>query len=50
MGRIEPHPRYSSSGNATVCFLARRCVAGWRLIQYVEAPLNAKHARPEIDV
>jgi hypothetical protein len=39
-----------SSGNATVCFLARRCAAGWRLIQYVEAPLNAKYARPETDV
>lgn len=35
-----------SGGTSTVCFIARRHGGMLRLIQYVEAPLNARYARP----
>ncbi len=35
-----------SGGTSTVCFMARRHGGMLRLIQYVEAPLNARYARP----
>jgi len=35
-----------SGGTSTVCFMARRRNGMLRLIQYVEAPLNARYARP----
>lgn len=37
---------YVSGGFSTVCFLARKQADRLRLIQYVEAPLNARYARP----
>lgn len=37
---------YVSGGFSTVCFLARQREQGLRLIQYIEAPLNARYARP----
>ncbi|MGQ9483222.1 hypothetical protein, partial [Chloroflexus sp.] len=35
-----------SVGTSTVCFIAHRHVGMLRLIQYVEAPLNARYACP----
>lgn len=35
-----------SGGFSTVCFLARKREDRLRLIQYIEAPLNARYARP----